>query len=268
MLAATRPHDPSALAPGGQRTRAAVGRAQDLRHAAPGVLGVPRGMGPPASAAQPSVPSGAASSAGAVRERLHTPRARVIAALVSVAVIGTAVILAVHGSSSSGVQVSSRFITGTPEAGRPVRLDASLYLPVTTPAPAVLLSQGFGGDKTDLNGTARTLAGDGFVVLTYSARGCGRSGGLIHFASPSYEVQDGSRLLDYLSGLRQVRRVGGKPQLATAGASYGGGLSLLIAAYDHRVGAVAADITWNDLSHALFPNNAGPTPGPFAKLWE
>ena len=52
-----------------------------------------------------------------------------------------------------------------------------------------------------------------------------------------------------------------------AGSSYGGGLSLLIAAADHRVGAVAADITWNDLSHALFPNFAGTGPGVFKKLW-
>jgi ABC-2 type transport system ATP-binding protein len=116
-------------------------------------------------------------------------------------------------------------------------------------------------------GEARTLAEDGFVVLTYSARGFGRSGGDIHFVSPQYEVKDGSRLLDYLAGLPQVKKVAGRPQLATAGGSYGGGLSLMIAAYDHRVGAVAADITWNDLSHALFQNNAGSAPGPFKKLW-
>jgi len=35
-----------------------------------------------------------------------------------------------------------------------------------------------------------------------------------------------------------------------AGSSYGGGLALLLGAYDKRVDAVAADITWNDLSQA------------------
>ena len=202
----------------------------------------------------------------AVRERLRTRRSRLVAAVLAVLVVAGGVALGV-ASSSDGVQVSSRFLAGTPEAGAPVRLDTSLYLPSHVPAPGVLLSHGFGGDKQSVASEARTLADDGFVVLTYSARGFGRSGGKVHFASPQYEVKDGEKLLDYLAGLKQVKRVGGKPQLATAGSSYGGGLSLLIAAYDHRVGAVAADITWNDLSHALFQNSAGSGPGPFKKLW-
>ena len=202
----------------------------------------------------------------ALRERLRSRRVQVIvlAVIVVLAAAGIAIGFAVGGSD---VRVSSRFIAGTPEAGHPVQLDTSLYLPDSTPAPVVLLSQGFGGDKHDLDGTARSLAGRGYVVLTYTARGFGRSGGNIHFAAPDYEVHDGTLLIDYLAGLPQVRQVGGKPQIATAGSSYGGGLSLLIGAADHRVGAIAADITWNDLSHALFPNFAGSAPGVFKRLW-
>jgi len=37
---------------------------------------------------------------------------------------------------------------------------------------------------------ARTLARDGFVVLTYSARGFGRTSGQIALNSPDYEVTD------------------------------------------------------------------------------
>jgi len=55
-----------------------------------------------------------------------------------------------------------------------------VYLPAKTPAPAVLLAHGFGGSKTDLDSEARSLAEHGFVVLAYTARGFGRSGGLIH----------------------------------------------------------------------------------------
>ena len=202
----------------------------------------------------------------AVRERLRSGRSRVILAVIVAALVAGGIAIGVT-TSSADVKVSSQFVAGTAEAGRPVELDTSLYLPESTPAPAVLLSQGFGGDKSGLASTARTLAGNGFVVLTYSARGFGKSGGLIHFASPSYEVRDGKLLIDHLAALRQVKKVNGKPQIATAGSSYGGGLSLLIAAADHRVGAVAADITWNDLSHALFPNAAGSGPGVFKKLW-
>jgi ABC-2 type transport system ATP-binding protein len=201
----------------------------------------------------------------ALRERLRSRKVQLaLAVVLLLALGGIFVTIAVAGSD---VRVTSRFVAGTPENGKPVQLDTSLYLPETTPAPAILLTQGFGGDKRSLDSEARTFAGHGYVVLTYSARGFGRSGGLIHFAAPNYEVHDGTLLIDYLAGLKQVEHVGGKPQIATAGASYGGGLSLLIAAADHRVGAVAADITWNDLSHALFPNFAGSGPGVFKKLW-
>jgi ABC-2 type transport system ATP-binding protein len=202
----------------------------------------------------------------ALRERLRSRRARAGIAVVVLAAAGgiTAAVLATGGS---GITVREQFVAGTPEHGTPVRLDTSLYVPADTPAPAILLSQGFGGDKHTLDDEARSFAGRGYVVLTYSARGFGRSGGLIHFASPRYEVRDGRKLIDYLAGLPVVAQRDGKPQLATAGSSYGGALSLLIAATDQRVGAVAADITWHDLSAALFPNDGGRPPGVFKKLW-
>ncbi|MDT4936003.1 MAG: type transport system ATP-binding protein, partial [Pseudonocardiales bacterium] len=154
-----------------------------------------------------------------------------------------------------------------PESGRPVRIDTTLYLPAKTPAPAVLLAHGFGGSKTDLDHEARTLAHGGYVVLAYTARGFGASGGLIHLDSPSYEVRDASLLVSYLAALPQVERRAGRPRVAVAGASYGGALALLLAATDPRIEAVGADITWNDLASALFPNAAGSAPGVFKKLW-
>ena len=149
-----------------------------------------------------------------------------------------------------------------------VGLDTTLYLPDATPAPAVLLAHGFGGSKTDLDSEARLLAQHGYVVLAYTARGFGRSGGLIHLDAPTYEVADASKLISYLATLPQVRKdAPGDPRVGVAGSSYGGGLALLLSAYDKRVDSVAADITWNDLSQALFPNDAGGQPGVFKKLW-
>jgi ABC-2 type transport system ATP-binding protein len=143
-----------------------------------------------------------------------------------------------------------------------------VYLPAKTPAPAVLLAHGFGGSKEDLGSEARSLAEHGYVVMAYTARGFGRSGGLIHLDSPSYEIADASRLLSYLATVPEVLKDGpGDPRAGVAGGSYGGGLALLLGAYDKRVDAVAADITWNDLTQALFPNAAGGQPGVFKKLW-
>ncbi|WP_375496682.1 alpha/beta fold hydrolase [uncultured Jatrophihabitans sp.] len=203
----------------------------------------------------------------ALRERLRSRTVQIV--VIAVLVLAAAGVVAAVASSSDSVTTRSQFIPGTPEAGKLVRLDTTLYIPSGTPAPAVLLTQGFGGDKTGLAGTAKTLASHGYVVLTYSARGFGRSGGLIHFASPDYEIRDASLLVSYLSGLPQVEKVAGRAQIGAAGSSYGGGISLLLAAADHRVGAVAADITWNDLSHAFFPNNvvSSTEPGVFKRLY-
>src|ERR1035438_7910231 len=153
---------------------------------------------------------------------------------------------------------ASVFVAGTPEAGPPVRLDATVYFPAKTPAPAILLAHGFGGSKTDLDTQARSLARHGYVVLAYTARGFGRSGGLIHLDAPGYEVADASKLVSYLATLPQVLKdAPGDPRVGVAGSSYGGGLALLLSAYDKRVDVVGADITWNDLSQALFPNAGG-----------
>ncbi len=185
-----------------------------------------------------------------------------------VVLVAAGAIIAAAVSSGPAVISRPQFLTGTPEAGVAVRLDTTLYLPATTPAPAVLLAHGFGGSKTGLDSEANALAQHGYVVLAYTARGFGRSGGLIHLDAPSYEVADASALISYLATLPQVLKDGpGDPRVGVAGSSYGGALALLLSAQDKRVDAVAADITWNDLSQALFPNAAGGQPGVFKKLW-
>jgi ABC-2 type transport system ATP-binding protein len=191
-----------------------------------------------------------------------------VAAAAVVLLLAAGAVIATRMSSAPAIGHTSRFVAGTPEAGARVGLDVTVYLPERTPAPAVLLAHGFGGSKTDLDSQARSLAQHGYVVLAYTARGFGRSGGLIHLDAPSYEVADASRLVSYLATLPQVQRdAAGDPRVGVAGSSYGGGLALLLGAYDKRVDAVAADITWNDLAQALFPNAAGGQPGVFKKLW-
>ena len=202
--------------------------------------------------------------------RLRRPRRRrTVVALVVAGAIVLALAVLVVVTRPAGVQTVSRFVAGTPESdGRPVQLDTTLYLPASTPAPAILLAHGFGGDKTDLDTQARDLARAGYVVLTYSARGFGRSGGLVHLDAPAFEVADGSKLVDYLATQVSVRKDSdGDPRIGVAGSSYGGGLALLLAGTDHRIDAVGADITWNSLQRALFPNGAATGPGAFKKLW-
>ncbi|MFE3095820.1 alpha/beta fold hydrolase [Streptomyces sp. NPDC059248] len=132
----------------------------------------------------------------------------------------------------------------------------------TTPRPAVLLGHGFGGAKDDVRAQAERLARDGYAVLTWSARGFGKSTGRIGLNDPDHEVKDVSRLIDWLAARPEVRKdAEGDPRVGIAGASYGGAIALLTAGHDRRVDAVAPSITYWNLADALFPD------GVFKKLW-
>ncbi|MCW0215980.1 MAG: alpha/beta fold hydrolase [Pseudonocardia sp.] len=154
-------------------------------------------------------------------------------------------------------------VRGGPGVPAPIGLDTTLYLPERTPAPAVLVAHGFGGSKASVDADARELAARGYVVLAWSARGFGASGGQIALDAPDYEVADARQLVDWLGTRPEVQQDGpGDPRVGVTGGSYGGALSLLLAGYDPRVDALAPVITWNDLSQALFPSAGGPTAQP------
>jgi ABC-2 type transport system ATP-binding protein len=167
----------------------------------------------------------------------------------------------VGGIVGGGAEVREQVLTvpvGPEPDGRAVTLDATLFTPASVgPAPAVLLAHGFGGSKRDLAADARDLARQGYVVLTWTARGFGLSGGDIHLDAPGYEVADAQRLVDLLARRPEVLKdAPGDPRVGVAGGSYGGALSLLLAAADSRAEAIVPQITWNDLRQALFPQSA------------
>jgi len=174
--------------------------------------------------------------------------------------------------SDTRVRTTDQLVDVEPEPdGTAVRLDTRLYLPAGDgPRPAVLLAHGFGGSKESVDREARSYAADGHVVLAFTARGFGRSGGRIHLSSPDHEIADGRALLDLLAKRPEVTQDGaGDPRVAVAGGSYGGAFALMLAGVDPRVDATVAAITWNDLSESLFPQAAaGSTePGPYKQLW-
>ncbi len=128
--------------------------------------------------------------------------------------------------------------------------------------PAVLIGHGFGRSKDTSRSQAQQLARDGYAVLTWSARGFGKSGGKTSLNAPDAEVKDVSRLIDWLAGQPEVRLdASGDPRVGVTGASYGGAISLLAAGYDRRVDAIAPEMTYWNLADALFPE------GVFKKLW-
>jgi ABC-2 type transport system ATP-binding protein len=181
------------------------------------------------------------------------------------ALLVTAFSFPVTAQAAPKVSVSEQRLNG---AGS-VTLDTSMYIPAKVPAPAILLAHGFSGDKSSVAAQAQSLAAHGYVVLAWTARGFGKSSGEISMDSPTGEVADVSKLVDYLATRSDViQQKKNDPLVGIAGDSYGGAVSLLSAGYDQRIDAVAANITWNNLSQDLFPQNANdPSYGPYKKFW-
>ena len=151
-----------------------------------------------------------------------------------------------------------------------VRIDTSLFLPERTPAPAILLAHGFGSSKSAVKESAQYFRDNGYVVLTWTARGFGKSTGQISMNSAQGEIADIRKLISYLATRKEVKKESGSdPVVGIVGASYGGAAALLTAAADKRLDAAIADITWNNLNQALFPQSSLDLsePGPFKKVW-
>ena len=98
----------------------------------------------------------------------------------------------------------------SPERGAPVTLDATLYLPAEPrPCPPCCSRTASAAPRPTSPTTPGLLAEQGYVVLAYSARGFGASGGLVHLDAPAYEVADARRLLDLLAA--PPRGAAGRP---------------------------------------------------------
>jgi len=218
---------------------------------------------------------GARSVARAGRWRRRLTRRRVIAGSTALGLAAAAVGWAVWPERTSWSATDAVItVHSGPDGTEPVQLDTTFFLPhaasAAHPVPAVLLAHGFGGTKQSVRADAEDLADLGYAVLTYTARGFGRSGGQIHLDHPDYEVRDASRLLDWLAQRPEIRTdASGDPRVGVVGGSYGGGLALLLAAHDHRVDAIVPMVTWHDLARSFLPESTGrdPVDGVFKKGW-
>ena len=171
-----------------------------------------------------------------------------------------------------------------------VPLDVDVWLPATGdgPFPTVVMLHGFGGSKLDFQGpkpagyNAMELARKGYAVVLPSARGFGRSCGVvdsrtagcergwIHLDDQRYEAHDVQWLLSKL-----VDQLVARPdELGVTGISYGAGTTMQLALLADRIrrpdgvteswqspdgvplhiAAAWARWPWTDLADALQPN--------------
>ncbi|MDQ0748586.1 ABC-2 type transport system ATP-binding protein [Streptomyces africanus] len=190
---------------------------------------------------------------------LRRPRRLLAAGAAVVVLAGAGTWTAVADDETAPVHRTDRLL----DTADGVRIDTSFFTSGgDRRRPAVLLGHGFGGSKNDVRQQAEDLARDGYAVLTWSARGFGKSKGKIGLNDPKGEVADVSKLIDWLAKQPQVELdKPGDPRVGMAGGSYGGAIALLTAGHDDRVDAIAPAITYWNLADALFPN------GVFKKLW-
>ena len=152
--------------------------------------------------------------------------------------------------------------------------------------PLVMIFHGYGGSKVDLSAMHRWLD-KGYATFSMTDRGfhesCGNdasvaanptacAAGYIHLIDERFEVRDAQ---DFAARLADEGLVA-PTKIAATGASYGGGMSMALAALKDRqmrpdgtlvawtspmgkpmaLAAAAPEIPWTDLAYALMPNGS------------
>lgn len=113
--------------------------------------------------------------------------------------------------------------------------------------PLLVMPTSWGLPQVEYLAQAQKLANSGYVVVSYNVRGFWQSGGEIEVAGPP-DIADASRVIDW--ALANTPADAG--HIGMAGVSYGAGISLLTAAHDKRVRAVAALSGWADLIGSIY----------------
>ncbi|MGW0466525.1 alpha/beta fold hydrolase [Streptomyces sp. NPDC003027] len=173
-------------------------------------------------------------------------RTPLVLAVSAALVAGTALGLA---PAAHATETGIRFVDIAGDGGTVLKAN------VVTPAgagsgarhPVIVLPTSWAMPQVEYLAQARKLADSGYVVVSYNSRGFWQSGGHIETAGPK-DVADASKVIDWV-----LANTPADPEkIGMAGVSYGAGISLLAAAHDKRVRAVAALSGWADLIESIY----------------
>ncbi|CTP84908.1 secreted esterase/lipase/thioesterase family protein [Xanthomonas translucens pv. phlei] len=117
------------------------------------------------------------------------------------------------------------------------------------PFPLVVMPASWSLPNLEYVGRASELASDGYVVVSFTSRGFWDSAGQIDIAGVA-TVEDVSTVIDWALANTPANA----KAIGVSGISYGAGTSLLAAARDPRIKAVAALSGWADLQASLYAN--------------
>jgi ABC-2 type transport system ATP-binding protein len=168
------------------------------------------------------------------------------------AVLGLLAIAPARPAAAATVPVSSHDFTVTSSLDG-VSLEARYIRPVAPGSyPVVFFAHGGGGNVSSEAGRATALARQGFVGVTWSARGHGNSGGLFDFFGPR-TVGDTRDVMDWV--FSHASQTAADPdRAAMTGYSQGGGTTNLVGAADARLKVLAPGHTFSGLAESLKPN--------------
>lgn len=117
-------------------------------------------------------------------------------------------------------------------------------------APAIIFVNSWVLDEHEYLIQARQFAEKGYLVLSYSARGWGCSGGQVNVAGEK-DMADLSAVIDWLIANTAVD----PENIGISGISYGSGISLMGLAHDARIKTAVAMSTWGSLTESLYQHD-------------
>ncbi|MDT4924546.1 MAG: hypothetical protein QOG01_2259 [Pseudonocardiales bacterium] len=172
--------------------------------------------------------------------------AGVVAAAISVVVVSNTTTTPTSGIASDKVVI-------IPTTG--ANLAAEIVTPKKPAKPALIVMPGGWGQQATANRAIATkLASGGYLVIAYAERGFPASTGSVDFGGAATQRDVSTVITWALAHTRaDARRIG------LFGLSYGAGLSLIAAAHDPRVKAVAALSTWADVAQSYDPQHTPST---------
>ena len=138
-----------------------------------------------------------------------------------------------------------------------IYLPANIFVPKSEDPdarfPAVIFISSWALNEHEYALQAELLAANGYVVLSYTARGFYNSPGQITTAGVE-DYSDASSAIDYLLDSANAYPVDPNA-IGLSGVSYGAGIALLTGFTDERVKAIAAMSGWVDLIDSLWAGN-------------
>ncbi len=176
-----------------------------------------------------------------------------VAAALAVAVPGGTAVAAAPAAAHASAAPSFRLVEIPLKDGTVLKAD--VFTPAAgTPGadrnghhPLVVQPASWGQNDLEYAAQGRQLAAAGYVAVTYTVRGFWGSGGQVDVAGPK-DVGDISAVIDWALAHTPADR----SRVGMVGLSLGGGLTLMGAAFDPRVKAVASLSGWADLTDALY----------------